>query len=145
MMLELIIIPIAVGLIIQALKLIIDGIPNNFTWQHLMIDYGGMPSSHIGFVSALATLVGIQEGFNSAAFAISVALLIIVIRDAVGFRRQIGQNSAFTNMIGKEVFKKKKVDYLYEKTGHTLPEVFAGFLLGSALAIFLYQLWIFWL
>ena len=145
MMFELIIIPIAVSLIIQALKLIIDGIPNNFTWQHLMTDYGGMPSSHTGFVSALAVLVGIQEGFTSAAFAICVAILIIVVRDAVGFRRQIGQNSALTNMIGREVFKKKKINYLYERTGHTLPEVFAGFLLGSALAIFLYQLWICWL
>src|SRR3989344_2053379 len=130
-MFALIIIPILVGLLTQALKLIIDGIPNNLTWQHLMTDYGGMPSSHTGFAAALATLVGIQAGFSSAAFAICVAILIIVIRDAVGFRRQIGQNAAFTNLIGRQVFKNKKMEYLYEKTGHTVPEAVSGLLIGS--------------
>jgi hypothetical protein len=68
-MFELILIPVIVAAITQALKLIIDGIPNNFNWQHLVNDYGGMPSSHTSFVSALATVMGLSQGFNSPAFA----------------------------------------------------------------------------
>jgi len=122
-MLEFIIIPIIVGLVAQAIKLIIDGIPNNFTWQHVINDYGGMPSAHTAFVAALVTLVGITQGFDSAVFGVAFVLLAIVVRDAIGFRRAIGQNAAFTNFIGQAVFKNKKVAYLNEHMGHSPAEV----------------------
>ena len=134
----LIIIPIVVAIITQAVKLIIDGIPNNFNWQHLINDYGGMPSSHTAFVSALAVVVGLTSGFDSAAFAIAFVLLIVVMRDAIGFRREIGRNAIFTNIVAKEIFKKRKAEYLNEKMGHSPTEVLAGFLIGSGLAVLLF-------
>ncbi|MEK7652875.1 MAG: divergent PAP2 family protein [Patescibacteria group bacterium] len=137
-MLDFILIPLLVGIIVQAIKLIIDGIPNNFSWQHIVSDYGGMPSAHTAFVSALLVIVGIKEGFGSAAFAISFILLIIVVRDAIGFRREIGRNAALTNFIAKNTLKNKKINYLTERVGHTLPEVAAGFVIGGALAVFFY-------
>lgn len=137
---QLVIIPIAVALITQALKLIIDGIPNNFNWQHLINDYGGMPSAHTAFISSLTTTIGLTQGFNSAAFALSLALLAVVIRDAIGFRREIGKNAAFTNAIGKEIFKKKKVSYLNEQMGHYLSEVLIGLAIGASLSVLFFMM-----
>jgi uncharacterized protein len=147
-MYELILIPIIVGIIAQAIKLIIDGIPNNFNWQHLVRDYGGMPSAHTAFVASLATIVGLREGFDSAVFAVALVLMIIVIRDAVGFRREIGNNAVFTNLIAQVVFKnlpplsKQKIEFLNEEMGHSISEVVAGFIIGSALSIILYLLFL---
>lgn len=144
-MFELILIPIIVALFTQALKLIIDGIPNNFNLQHLINDYGGMPSSHTAFVTALATVIGLSQGFNSAAFAIAFVLMLIVIRDAIGFRREIGRNSVFTNMLAKQIFKnsslrtKVKLEMLNEKVGHSLSQVIVGFIVGVCLSVILYD------
>lgn len=139
-MFELIIIPVIVAMITQAIKLASDGIRGNLTWQHLISDYGGMPSSHTAFVASLATVVGLYEGFNSAAFAVSFVLMIVVIRDAIGFRREIGRNSVLTNKIAKQVFKGNKVTYLPERIGHTIPQVIVGLALGSSLSVILFYL-----
>ncbi len=143
-MLELIIIPILVGLITQAVKLIIDGIPNNLDWQHVVGDYGGMPSSHTAFVASLVTVIGLSQGLNSPSFAIALVLLAVVARDALGFRTEIGKNAAFTNLIAKQVFKHKKVSLLNEKMGHHLSEVIVGFLTGVILSGILYPAYL-WL
>jgi hypothetical protein len=143
-MFELILIPIAVAIFTQVLKLIIDGIPNNLNWQHLINDYGGMPSSHTAFVVSLATVMGLSQGFESPAFAISFVVMAIVMRDAVGFRREIGRNSVFTNMLAKITYKnansqtKKKLEFLNEKVGHSILEVAVGFIIGVGLTVLLY-------
>ena len=144
-MFELVLIPITVAIITQVLKLIIDGIPNNLNWQHIINDYGGMPSSHTAFVTSLATIIGLNQGFNSATFAISFVVMLIVIRDAVGFRREIGRNSIFTNMLAKHIYKnenietKEKIEFLNEQVGHSLKQVIVGFIIGIGLSIFLYS------
>ncbi|MFA6918561.1 MAG: divergent PAP2 family protein [Patescibacteria group bacterium] len=144
-MYQLIIIPIVVGAITQIIKLIIDGIPNNLNWQHIYNDYGGMPSSHTAFVVSLVTAVGFREGLDSAAFAIALILMLIVVRDAIGFRREIGRNATMTNLLAKEVFKSKKVlvPHLRERIGHSIPEVIAGALLGFSLTSILYLVFFF--
>ncbi len=138
-MYELIIIPILVAFMTQIIKLTIDGIPNNLNWQHLLSDYGGMPSSHTAFVSSLVTVIALREGFNSAAFAIAFMLMIVVVRDAVGFRREIGKNAALTNLVAKAVLK-KDCPQLTERVGHKPTEVIAGFLTGCVLSIILYYI-----
>lgn len=143
-MFELILIPIIVALAAQIVKLTIDGIPNNLNWQHLISDYGGMPSSHTAYVVSLSTVIGLSQGFNSATFAISFVLMLIVVRDAIGFRREIGRNAVFTNMLAKIIYKdasptvKKKLDFLNERVGHSLLEVIAGFIFGACLSTILY-------
>lgn len=141
-MFELIWIPIVAALVAQVLKLITDGIPNNFNWSHIIGDYGGMPSSHTAFVTALATVIAFSSGLNSAAFAISLVLMVVVLRDAVGFRREIGRNASLTNTIAKKTFKTLPpgINYLNEQMGHSFSQVFAGFVLGIVLASFLYYL-----
>ena len=39
---------------------------------------GGMPSSHLATVTALAVAVGIQEGFRSATFATALVFACVV-------------------------------------------------------------------
>src|SRR3989338_3865857 len=145
-MYELILIPLLVAVIIQIIKLIIDGIPNNLNWQHLINDYGGMPSAHAALVASLATVSGLSQGFNSAVFAISFVLMVIVARDAVGFRREIGRHAVFTNMLARAIYQnaknqtKEKLEFLNEKVGHTVWEVMVGLILGVCLSLILYAI-----
>ena len=136
----LLIIPLLAGILTQIIKLTIDGIPNNLNWQHLFADYGGMPSSHSALVASLATVVGLSEGFDSAIFAIAFILAVIVIRDAVGFRREIGKNAVLTNMLAQEVFPENPEVQLSERVGHTKTEVIVGLIVGIALTFLLYWL-----
>lgn len=143
-MYSLIIIPVLVGLITQIIKLAFDGIPNNLNWRHLFFDYGGMPSSHTALVASLTTVIALREGLDSAVFAVAFILMILVIRDAAGLRREISRNSVLTNLIAKEVFKSKKIAYekLSEHVGHTFPQIIAGLILGVSLGALLYWLFL---
>ncbi|MDK6422065.1 divergent PAP2 family protein, partial [Aerococcus urinae] len=52
---------------------------------------GGMPSSHTAAVTALITSLILQEGFLSPYVAIATAYGLIVMFDAMGVRRQSGE------------------------------------------------------
>ena len=60
---------------------------------------GGMPSSHSSFVTSLATLVGIERGFNSTDFAIVTVFALIIMYDASGVRRAVGKQATILNKI----------------------------------------------
>ena len=143
-MYTLFIIPVLVGFITQIVKLAIDGIPKNLNWRHIFFDYGGMPSSHTALVASLATVIALREGLDSAAFAVSFILMVLVIRDAAGLRRELSRNAILTNLVAKEVFKGKKSDYekLSVCVGHTFSQIIAGLIIGVALATFFYWLFI---
>src|SRR3990167_5144643 len=100
---QLFLIPIIAALIAQGLKLALDGIKGNFDFKHLISEYGGMPSSHTAFVVALATMIALKEGIASSAFSISLIMALIVIRDAIGFRRTLGRQSKTLNYIVREL------------------------------------------
>jgi acid phosphatase family membrane protein YuiD len=92
-----------------------------------------MPSSHSALVVALTAMVGARMGFDTAEFAISFALSIIVMYDAAGVRRETGTQAVVINKIlhdmlvdGKHITEEE----LKELVGHTPLEVFAGALLG---------------
>jgi len=50
-----------------------------------------MPSAHTAMVTALATSIGVLEGFDSNIFAIAIVLAAIVMYDAAGVRRSVGK------------------------------------------------------
>ena len=60
----------------------------NFKW---FIGTGGMPSSHVSGMMALASSVGFVCGFSSYQFAIAFVLALIVMFDAQGVRRSSGR------------------------------------------------------
>ncbi len=106
---------------------------HEWDWHHLS-ETGGMPSSHSAMVSALATGVGLVYGFDSAYFAISVVLAMIVTYDAGGVRRQAGQHARAINQMVAELLSGHPLEenHLKELLGHSRLEVFAGILFGIA-------------
>lgn len=139
-MYSLIIIPILVALVTQIIKLITDGVPNNLSWRHLFSDYGGMPSSHAALASSLAAIVGLESGWNSAPFAVAFILMIFVVRDAVGFRHEIGKNAVLTNILAREIFPTNPEIQVHERIGHTPAQAAVGLITGITLTVLFYWL-----
>jgi uncharacterized protein len=98
---------------------------------------GGMPSSHSAVVVALATILGIQEGLDSALFAASCIYAAVVMYDATGVRRAVSVqarilNRMLTEFVEAQQFNERR---LRELIGHTPLEVFVGGLLGALTAV----------
>jgi len=129
-----------VSITAQVIKIIIHFCcARQWDWKRLKAA-GGMPSSHSGFMSALATSVGFAEGFGSTSFAICVCVGIIVMHDAMNLRYSVGIQAQTLNNLNNlfkevvtEIFSEKheiKFDKIKELLGHTPVEVIAGMLYG---------------
>lgn len=102
------------------------------------IGSGGMPSSHTSFVVSLAAAIGIKNGFSSDIFAASTVMALVVMYDAAGVRRAAGQQARILNKLVREWEKNdftQTEKKLKELLGHTPIEVFAGAILGIAIAL----------
>lgn len=93
---------------------------------------GGLPSSHSALVTCLCTMIGFKDGISSDCFMVSLAFLLVTIRDALGVRRSSGLQAKKLNEIGNTLNEKGIVEYssLKEVNGHTPMEVLLGCLLG---------------
>lgn len=93
---------------------------------------GGMPSAHSAMVSALATSVGLREGFGSAIFVVTLAFAMLVMFDASTVRRAAGLQATLLNQIVDVALKQHHLptEKLKEILGHTRVEVFVGMLVG---------------
>ncbi|MBR6525167.1 MAG: divergent PAP2 family protein [Clostridia bacterium] len=122
----------------QVIKTIIHLlVERKLEWNRL-VGMGGMPSSHTAFVFSLCLMMGLQEGFQSPAFAISFALAAVVIYDAMGVRRETGKQGALLNRIVREVLiegKRITEDELKELVGHTPLEVVGGLILSIIMVV----------
>jgi len=120
--------------IAQIIKVIIYVITHKKMNFKIFTTTGGMPSSHTAGVIALSTAVGIIEGFDTIAFAISLGFSLIVMQDASGVRRAAGKTAATLNRLVDEFVQKNKevkpYTALKELLGHTPLEVFCGMILG---------------
>ena len=101
------------------------------------VETGGMPSSHAASVSALSTSVGLQEGFGSILFGVTLYFSLVVMYDAAGLRRAAGRQAEILNRLIDEHFKhaEEGTQKLMELLGHTPLEVLIGALLGVASAL----------
>lgn len=104
---------------------------------------GGMPSAHSAMVSALATSIGLTEGFGSPVFAVAVSFAAITMFDAAGVRYAASQQAKLLNQITEELFTEHtfNVPRLKELLGHTRKEVLAGMVTGIAVAVVFMRLW----
>lgn len=109
----------------------------------LWFSTGGMPSSHSALVCGTTTAVGLYSGFNTPAFAIAMAVAMVVVYDAAGVRRQAGMHARRINMLIEELFTGQQIsqDQLKEVLGHTPREVIVGVLFGISVTTIL---WFFW-
>ena len=124
----------------QVLKIFTELIRKRRLDFGLLISSGGMPSSHSSFVTAVTTVIGLTEGFDSPIFALGAIVSMIVMYDASGVRRAAGNQAKVINDIlasientGINLDKKLK-----EMLGHTPIEVAAGGTLGIVIALILY-------
>ncbi|KAK6922371.1 Protein of unknown function DUF212, partial [Dillenia turbinata] len=91
-----------------------------------LIGSGGMPSSHSATVTALATAVGLQDGFGGPLFATALVLACIVMYDAFGVRLHAGRQAEVLNQIVYELPAEHPLAEsrpLRELLGHTPPQL----------------------
>jgi acid phosphatase family membrane protein YuiD len=94
---------------------------------------GGFPSTHTSVISSVTMLIGFTSGWDTPIFGLSVAVLMIVIIDATGARRAVGENSRWINILSRQGPDCEQAD-LREKQGHTKLEICGGLCLGTIVA-----------
>ena len=101
-----------------------------------LLSTGGMPSAHSSMVCALLTSLGLTEGFDAPITMLAFAFAAITMFDAASVRRAAGHQAKVLNQMIQELFKAHRLSqtHLKELLGHTRKEVFAGMLLGIAVA-----------
>lgn len=128
---------LAASAIAQILKLVIDIARHRKLNFRVLVETGGMPSSHSALVAALATGVGQTKGWNSIEFAIALIFAFIVMYDAAGVRQAAGKQARILNQIVEEFFQEDHElaeSRLKELLGHTPIQVIAGSALGVAIS-----------
>lgn len=123
----------------QVIKLVLFLVlERQVNWRRL-VDTGGLPSAHSAFVTALATSVGLVEGWGSTAFAIAAVFGSVVMYDAVSLRREAGKHADILNellLLSTIKGAVREREALKELLGHTPVEVSAGFGLGVTVGLF---------
>lgn len=96
-----------------------------------------MPSSHTAVVMSLTTMIGKNEGTNSAIFALALIFSLVVMYDAAGVRRAAGKQAKLLNKLietpnlsGVQVSEK-----LVEVLGHSPKEVIVGAIVGIGVGL----------
>jgi len=124
-------------LLAQVLKLLFELIRHRKINIRVLVETGGMPSSHSALVTALACGIGQTLGWASPAFAVTTVFAVIVMYDAAGVRQAAGKQAKILNQIIDELFREKpefNEDRLKELLGHTPVQVIVGSMLGFAVA-----------
>tara|TARA_B100000941_G_scaffold191851_1_gene138385 strand:- start:1972 stop:2316 length:345 start_codon:yes stop_codon:yes gene_type:complete len=93
-----------------------------------------MPSSHSALITAAASGIGLEIGFDNPLFALSVALSLIIMYDASGVRKSAGVQASEINKISKRIDPKSELK-LKETLGHTKFEVIIGGILGPLITL----------
>ena len=134
--------PAVAWAISQTLKII----TNLFVVRELdlkrIIGDGGMPSSHSATVVSLAVMCGWILGFGSPVFALALLFAIVVMRDAVGVRREAGKQAAsikeLADAVNKGFASKDKeirTENLKLLIGHTPLQVACGVIIGLTVSV----------
>ena len=136
------IVPIIAWALSQVLKMFTYLIVEKKLDMKRIVSDGGMPSAHSATVSSLMVMCGWVSGFNSAIFAVSVIFAIVVMRDAVGVRRETGKQAASIKELASTVnraFLNKNAEIRTENlkvlVGHTPLQVVFGAILGFIISI----------
>lgn len=106
---------------------------------------GGFPSSHSSTVTALSIAIGMQEGFDSALFAVTAVFSCIVMYDACHVRYYTGKSIELTQELIGDLRRSGTVKLdspLYSQKlktvlGHKGVEVLGGFVVGLILPFLL--------
>lgn len=131
------IIPIIVGTATQIIKFAVYSFKHGWDIKYAMT-HGHMPSAHTAFIVSLAASVGYYDGIATGAFAVAVALAIIVIDDAARLRMYMGDQGRYLNMLIRQLnINEEQFPRLHERMGHRVNEVIVGGIFGFILTIIL--------
>jgi hypothetical protein len=114
----------------------------HWSWGWLLAT-GGMPSSHTALIVGVANAIGLYAGYDTPAFALAIAIAMIVTYDAAGVRRQAGIHAERINLLFEELLKGHiwNDEELREVLGHTPFEVLGGTLWGLLVTTALWMWW----
>ncbi len=144
----------------QLSKLVIELVVHRRWNPKVLIETGGMPSSHSALITGTTACIGWQLGFDSPLFALAATLCFIVLYDASGVRRNAGLIAARVNALPQGLWSLEADPSpnddaaaastaaaaaasaaasprqpLKETLGHTRLEVLVGSLIGPAIAL----------
>jgi len=129
--------------IAQTLKIPIEYLQTHrWNWA-LLVQPGGMPSSHSALIVGITHGIGLSVGFGTPLFALAFAISMIVIYDATGIRRQAGKHAELINAMINDLAAGNplKEEQLREVLGHTPLEALGGIVLGLLVAQITWMFW----
>lgn len=126
----------------QFLKIFTGGFKKRkFNLPNVLFGTGGMPSSHTAAVMAMAVATAVVFSPASFEFAIAGVLSMIVMRDAMGVRREVSKQAAIINKLVIDVINaennENREKRLKELVGHTPLQVWAGCGVGIVVPLLL--------
>jgi hypothetical protein len=137
-MYHILLLPLLSGLVAQLIKFFLKSNKQEFNFKNILT-YAGMPSGHSAMVVSLATIIALEQGFASPLFAVSFVFALIVIRDALGIRRYLGQHGKILNILVKDLRDDQVLDekypHLLERIGHTPTQVLVGSFIGLLISL----------
>jgi acid phosphatase family membrane protein YuiD len=117
--------------IAQLSKLVIELVVHRRWNPKVLVETGGMPSSHSALLTGTAAGLGWQLGFDDPLFALAAIMGFVVLYDASGVRRAAGLTAARVNSQTQDESQKP----LKENLGHTRLEVLVGSVIGPLIAL----------
>lgn len=125
----------------QLIKIILYALIHHEFNPERMFGAGGMPSSHSATVCALATATAWKCGLSGPEFPITFFFAFIVMYDAMGVRRETGEQAKVLNELmlqwknmGRTLQSRDPIKSFKELVGHTPLQVAVGALLGIVVA-----------
>ena len=123
----------------QLSKVLVELVAEGRWNPRVLLETGGMPSSHSALMTGTAAGLGWQLGFADPLFALAATLCFVVLYDAAGVRRAAGLTAERVNglvadaggLVGGHLPERP----LKQNLGHTRPEVLVGALLGPLVAL----------
>lgn len=111
-------------------KVLIETIKSKKFDLYYLVTDGGFPSSHSALVSALVTISFFYSGLSLMTF-VTFFLAFIIIRDALGVRREVGKQKIILERLSPNFAHSLKL----RREGHNIWQVIFGVLLGVALTL----------
>ncbi|MEY4800059.1 MAG: hypothetical protein RLZZ213_506, partial [Cyanobacteriota bacterium] len=121
----------------QLSKLVIELVVHRRWNPRVLVETGGMPSSHSALLTGTTAALGWVQGFEGTLFALAAVLCFVVLYDASGVRRAAGLTAARVNEMGDNSMTSaaSSPKPLKENLGHTRLEVLIGALIGPLVAL----------
>ena len=121
----------------QLSKLVIELVVHRRWNPRVLVETGGMPSSHSALLTGTTAALGWVQGFEGPLFALAAVLCFVVLYDASGVRRAAGLTAARVNEMGDNSMASaaSSLKPLKENLGHTRLEVLIGALIGPLVAL----------